>query len=126
MLKEHKSLLDGYKEVKPTQLKNIQVGDCIRYIVDQELRKGGFVKFVKYPDYIVLVNYGKGVSWSLQLKQPSLHVWIKTKASMQKERDEMKRIYQEYKNGNLVLGNLTEKERKIKKTSASTKISEKN
>lgn len=101
MRKEYKELLKGFKEVRPAKFKNIQVGDRVRYIVDKELRKGGVVKFVKYPDYIVLTNYSKGVSWSVQLKQPSLHLWIKTKEMIQHEKDEMKRVYNEYKQGRL-------------------------
>lgn len=102
MLKQDKALLKGFKEVKPSKLKNIKVGDRLRYFVDKELRKGGIVKFVKYPDYIVLANYAKNVSWSVQLKQPTLHIWIKTKEDMQFEKDEMKRIYKEYKQGNVI------------------------
>lgn len=97
-----KQLLKGFKEAKSSQqLKNIKVGDFVRYFVNQELRKGGLVKFVSYPDYIVLANYTKKVTWCVQLKQPSLHIWVKSRETMKKERNEMKEVYALYKQGKL-------------------------
>jgi len=96
-------LLEGYKEYKPSQWKKIKTGDYVRYVVDKELKKGGHVKFASYPDYIVLINYVKKVSWSVQLKQPDLHLWVKSREDMQKERDEKKRVFMLYKQGKLII-----------------------
>lgn len=97
-----KELLKGYKEYKPVNWDKIKVGDYVRYIVDRELKKGGFVKFPSYPDYIVLTNHVRKVSWSVQLKQPGLRLWVKTREDMKAERDEMKKMYQLFKEGKLV------------------------
>jgi hypothetical protein len=70
-------LLDGFKEVKPTKYASIPIGVYVRYFKDGELRYGGFLKVMSHPDYMVLYNNRKKVSWSVQLKDPSLHVWIR-------------------------------------------------
>ena len=87
--------LVGFKEIKGTQIKKIKVGDLIRYFSNQQFRLGGLVKFVKYPDYIVLANYSKNVTWSVQLKQPFLRLWIKTKEQMTSEREMAKALYKQ-------------------------------
>ena len=91
--KNYASKLVGFKELKANQLKKINVGDLIRYFSNQEFRMGGLVKFVKYPDYIVLANYSKNVTWSVQLKQPFLRVWIKTKEQLVDEREQARALY---------------------------------
>ena len=70
-------MLDGFKEVKPTKYASIPIGMYVRYFKDGELKYGGFLKVMSHPDYMVLYNNRKKVSWSVQLKDPSLHVWIK-------------------------------------------------
>ena len=87
--------LAGFKEIKGNQIKKIKVGDLIRYFSNQQFRMGGLVKFVKYPDYIVLANYSKNVTWSVQLKQPFLRLWIKTKEQMADEREIAKTLYKQ-------------------------------
>jgi hypothetical protein len=91
--KSHASKLINFKELKANQIKKIKVGDLIRYFSNQEFRMGGLVKFVKYPDYIVLANYSKNVTWSVQLKQPFLRLWIKTKEQMADEREQARALY---------------------------------
>lgn len=91
--KSHASKLVNFKELKANQIKKIKVGDLIRYFSNQEFRMGGLVKFVKYPDYIVLANYSKNVTWSVQLKQPFLRLWIKTKEQMADEREQARALY---------------------------------
>lgn len=93
MAKSHADKLVGFKELKANQIKKIKVGDLIRYFSNQEFRIGGLVKFVKYPDYIVLANYSKNVTWSVQLKQPFLRLWIKTKEQMADEREQARALY---------------------------------
>lgn len=70
-------ILKGFKEVKPTKYHKIPPGSYIKYFKDGALRYGGFLKIMKFPDYMVLVNFQKKVSWSVQFKDPSLHVWVR-------------------------------------------------
>lgn len=93
MTKGHAKKLVGFKEIKGNQIKKIKVGDLIRYFANQEFRMGGLVKFVKYPDYIVLANYAKNITWSVQLKQPYLRLWIKTKEQLADEREQARVLY---------------------------------
>lgn len=97
-----KNLLEGFHELKPSKWITLKVGDFVRYIVGREIKKGGMVKYVGYPDYLVLTNYATKVSWSVQLKQPELRIWVKTREEMQAKRDEMKRVYAMYKEGKLL------------------------
>ena len=70
-------VLEGFKEVKPAKYASIPIGVYVRYFKDGELRYGWFLKVMSHPDYMVLYNNRKKVSWSVQLKDPSLHVWIR-------------------------------------------------
>lgn len=96
-----KNLLEGFHEIKPSKWNTLKTGDFVRYMVDREIKKGGFVKYVGFPNYLVLTNYAVKASWSVQLKQPELRIWIKTREEMQDKRDEMKEIYAMYKQGKL-------------------------
>jgi hypothetical protein len=102
-----KNPLEGFHELKPAKWINLKVGDFVRYMVDREIKKGGFVKYVGFPNYLVLTNYAVKASWSVQLKQPELRIWIKTREEMQEKRDEMKEIYAMYKQGKLKPANIT-------------------
>eukprot|EP00976_Prorocentrum_cordatum_P022815 466198-Prorocentrum_minimum.AAC.29 len=80
--------LEGFKELKQVkQWSHLQQGDFVRYFVDCEMRHGGHVKYNSFPDYIVLVNYARRVSWSVNLKQPNLRLWVKPRAQQQAERE---------------------------------------
>ena len=94
--------LEGYKRLKNNQFKTLEPGDYIRYSVNGEFRGGGRVKMVKFPDYLICMNVIKHVSWSVQLKDPTIMIWVKTKESMDKEKAEMAKVYEMYKAGNLV------------------------
>ena len=48
-----------------------------------------------FPKYLVLANYQKKVTWSVQLTTPSLILYVKPKEKIDAERAEMKRIYKE-------------------------------
>jgi hypothetical protein len=78
--------LKGFKLLNDKSYKRIKNGDFIKYFVDTEFKHGGFVKHVGYPDYIVLINYSRKFSWSVQLKNPDLRLWIKPKEVFQEER----------------------------------------
>jgi len=111
--------LDGYTIVKSTDLKKIQPGDSIRYAVESVLKGGGILKSNKFPDYIAIRNRYKNVSWCVQLKEPTLQVWVKKDDTEKKEKvyklftegkliqkdkkyDEMVKIYNLYQEGKLL------------------------
>jgi hypothetical protein len=94
--------LEGYTRLKNSQFKTIGPGDYIRYSIDGEFRGGGMVKIVKFPDYLICMNVIKNVSWSVQLKNPTIIVWVKTKESIDAEKQEMAKVYEMYKAGKLV------------------------
>lgn len=80
--------LEGFKELKQVkQWSHLQQGDFVRYFVGCEMRHGGHVKYNSFPDYIVLVNYARRVSWSVNLKQPNLRLWVKPRAQQQADRE---------------------------------------
>ena len=93
--------LKGYKKVTSSTVHKIQPGDKIRYFVDNEFRMGGSVKINKYPDYIVLLNPFKNISWCIQFKEPTLKLYIKTLEMVKRENIERDLIYEKWKNGEL-------------------------
>jgi len=102
MKKQDKESLIGYREIKGKEYSKIQVGDRIRYFIDGEFRKGGMIKAVKYPDYIVCMNPINKVTWCVQLKNPTLQAYIMTKADRVKTNQEKEKIYKAFKDGTLV------------------------
>ena len=96
-----KKKLVGYNAVTCQQLPNLKPGDRIRYMSNNEFRGGGAVKTNRYPSYIVLVNVMTNVSWCMQLKDPTLKVWVKSLEKVTEERADMQRVYQLYKEGKL-------------------------
>ena len=98
----HKHLLEGFKSLTPLKYSNIKINDYIRYFNNNELKYGGFVKFINLEkNYIVLINYNKNFSWSLQLNDPKIKMFIRTKASVDAKKKEMAKIYKQYKEGKL-------------------------
>ena len=75
---EAKEALDGYTLVKNTELHTVAIGDNIKYAVDSVLKGGGVVKTNKFPDYIAVKNRFKSISWCVQLKEPTLQIWVRT------------------------------------------------
>jgi len=94
--------LEGYKECSANDLKQLVNGDRVRYMKNNEFKLGGVVKYNNYPEYIALINYYNKASWCMQLKEPTLKVWARTKAEMKKEEEKMKRVYEMYLNGELI------------------------
>lgn len=94
--------LKGYVRLKNKDFNTIVPGDYIRYSIDNEFRGGGRVKLVKYPAYLICMNVIKNVSWSVQLKDPTLIVWVKTKEMMDAEKADMAKVYEMFKAGKLV------------------------
>ena len=73
-----KKELEGFKEIHPRSYKKIQPGEYVRYSINNEIRKGGFVRKNSFPDYLVLINYYRKITWCVQYKQPSLKIYVKT------------------------------------------------
>ena len=99
---EAKEALDGYTQVKNEELQSISPGDNVKYAVDGVLKGGGLCKTNKFPDYIALKNKYKSISWCVQLKEPTLQLWVKTPEAESKENDEKKKIWDLYKAGKLM------------------------
>ena len=97
-----KDLLDGYTFVKNADFQKIEQGYNIKYSVDGVLKGGGIVKTNKFPDFIAVKNKFKNISWCVQLKEPTLQIWIKTPDTELKELAEKKKIWELYKSGKLM------------------------
>ena len=94
--------LKDYKEIVKKDLGKILPGDSIRYFTNNEFRGGGVVKINKFPEYIVLLNVIKNVTWCMQIKSdPTLKVFVKSSTIKQKQQEEMKKVYEMYKQGKL-------------------------
>lgn len=100
---KNKELLTSFKLLKPERYETIQTNDFIRYYIDNDLKYGGFVKHINLEKkYIVLANYNKHVSWCVQLTNPQLKIYIKSRKKMQEEKTAMRKVFQMYKEGQLV------------------------
>lgn len=97
-----KEKLKGYKLLPLAKLKDINPGDDIRYMTNNAFKSGGRIKSNKFPDYLVCMNVFKNVSWCIQIKDPTLKVWIKKKEDRQKEKDSKDKIIALYEQGKLV------------------------
>ena len=97
-----KKKLEGYKSIPLEKAKDLQPGDRVRYIKDNEFRGGGAVKLNKFPEYIVLMNVMNKASWCMQLKDPTLKIWVKPLAKINSDKEEMQNIVKLYKEGKLV------------------------
>ena len=90
--KDIKKKLEGYVQITKRELSNVQPGDKLRYITNNEFRGGGTVKLNKYPEYIVLMNVMNKVSWCMQIKaDPTLQVYIKRASEKKKEDEEARK-----------------------------------
>jgi hypothetical protein len=97
-----KKKLEGYKVCSGKCLEQLMPGDRVRYMMNNEFRGGGAVKMNRYPDYVVLMNVMTKATWCMQLKNPTLKVWVRKMEKVSKEREDMAKIYKMYKEGKLV------------------------
>ena len=93
------AVLKDFKKVRPDRISSLKNGDLIKYSVENELRHGGLLHRNMYPKYLVLANYQKHATWSVQLSEPTLVLYVKLKEVIDKERKEMKKLYKEHKEG---------------------------
>jgi hypothetical protein len=78
----------------------------------RQFRVGGLLMKVVYPDYIMLVNTAKNLTWSVQLKDNIIYIpedielndanKIDKQKEKQKENDIKNKLFELYKNGQLV------------------------
>jgi hypothetical protein len=99
---EAKEMLDGYILVKNEEIKQLSAGDNIKYSVEGVLKGGGILKTVVFPKFIAVKNKFKPISWCVQLNEPTLMIWVKTKESEEKEKIEKKKIWDLYKANKLM------------------------
>lgn len=105
--------LEGYVPLKTMAEKNYLtelplMRTWVRYY-NTELRKfrtGGILMKVSYPDYIVLVSTGKGLTWSVQLRNNVIFVpdpeLAEQKRRQEEEEEEVKnQLYELYLQGKL-------------------------
>jgi hypothetical protein len=75
-------LLENYKEISKRQYGKIEPMDSVRYAVNDELRYGGVVvKRDPGNTFLVLKNFAKHFTWSVDLTQPKLRVFWKKRYS---------------------------------------------
>lgn len=98
--KEANEALDGYVPCQSPQ--ELKPGDNVKYSVDSVLKGGGLVKTNKYPEFLVLKNKFKSISWCVQLKEPTLQIWAKTQEMETKELEDKKKVWKLYKAGKLL------------------------
>jgi hypothetical protein len=79
-------ILADFDKVKMNKIVNLKPGDLIKYRVDKELKHGGLLSKNMYPNYLVLANYAKHVTWCVQLTNPTLDLYVKTKETLAVER----------------------------------------
>lgn len=91
------SALKDFKRVRADKICELKMGDLVKYSVNKELRHGGMVHKNMFPKYLVLANYQKQVTWSVQLTEPTLVLYVKTKEKIAEEKREMKQVYAAYK-----------------------------
>jgi hypothetical protein len=84
----------------------------VRYINNEtkQFRTGGLLMKVNYPDYIMLVNTAKNITWSVQLSDNTIFIQDPKGMEDRREKEKQKRekeetikdkLYEMYKNGEL-------------------------
>jgi hypothetical protein len=110
--------LDNYIPLKTMQEKRILTRlpyfkTWIKYFntKTRQFRIGGLLMKVEYPDYIMLVNTAKKITWSVQLKDNIIYIpedielndsnQIGNKIDKKKEKEIKDKLFKMYKNGEL-------------------------
>lgn len=102
------SALEGYIRIPHEHCDKLILGSKIKYISDEGLfRTGGILIKNGFPDYIVLLNSYKKLSWSVNLKKNN--IFMEDIREKQKEKKEKDDLYKLYKQGLLQLKDEEEK-----------------
>lgn len=94
------NLLKDFVKLNPRKYNTIKPNDFIKYFSNGELKYGGFVRqYEPLKKYVVLANYNLKVTWCVQLADPSVVVYIKTKKVFDDIKSDKDRVYELYKAG---------------------------
>jgi hypothetical protein len=112
-----KKKLQGYIKLKSMEDKKILTTvppfkTWVRYINNEtkQFRTGGLLMKVNYPDYIMLVNTAKNLTWSVQLSENTIFIPDPKEMENKREKEKQKKdkeetiknkLYEMYKNGEL-------------------------
>ena len=116
-IEDIKKKLQGYIKLKTMTEKKILTTvppfkTWVRYINNEtkQFRTGGLLMKVNYPDYIMLVNTAKNITWSVQLSDNTIFIPDPQEATMKREKQQQKqekeksikdKLYEMYKRGEL-------------------------
>ena len=87
--------LKDYVRIPQEYCQHLVLGSKIKYISDEGLfRTGGILIKNGYPDYIVLLNGYKKITWSVNLKKNNIFMEdLRVKQKIKKEKDNLYRLY---------------------------------
>ena len=90
------NLLEGFVRIPYQYCDKLILGIKIKYITDEGLfRTGGILIKNGFPDYLVLLNGYKKLTWSVNLKKNSIFMEdIKKKNKEKQEKDNLYKLYQ--------------------------------
>ena len=92
------SALEGYIRIPHEHCDKLILGSKIKYISEEGLfRTGGILIKNGYPDYIVLLNPYKKITWSVNLKTNT--IFMEDVRNTKKEKIEKDNLYKLYKAG---------------------------
>ena len=94
------NLLKNYVKVPQELCDNLVLGSKIKYITNEGMfRYGGVLIKNGFPDYIVLLNPFKKITWSVNLKKNN--IFMEDLRKIQKEKQEKDNLYKLYNAGML-------------------------
>ena len=90
------SALKDYVRIPYEYCPHLVLGSKIKYISDEGLfRTGGILIKNGFPDYIVLLNGYKKVTWSVNLKKNNIFMEdLRVRQKIKKEKDNLYKLYQ--------------------------------
>lgn len=90
------SALKDYVRIPYEYCPHLVLGSKIKYISDEGLfRTGGILIKNGFPDYIVLLNGYKKVTWSVNLKKNNIFMEdLRVRQKVKKEKDNLYKLYQ--------------------------------
>lgn len=90
------SALKDYVRIPHEYCQHLVLGSKIKYISDEGLfRTGGILIKNGFPNYIVLLNGYKKVTWSVNLRKNNIFMEdLRVKQKIKKEKDNLYKLYQ--------------------------------
>lgn len=89
------SALEGFVKIPHQYCDNLVLGSKIRYITEEGLfRVGGTLIKNGFPEYIVLLNGYKKITWSVNLRSNTIFMEdIKAKNKIKEEKENLYKLY---------------------------------